>query len=97
MKYSFMVDAQRVMDLKRGLKWNKTNSATFSIALHQAHDMPDIRDSSFEVRAGFKTSVLVSSFQLHSDDAVKTIEVNKRNCKFAEENDGLSIFNRYSR
>ena len=96
-KYSFVVDAQRVMDLRNGLNWNQTKPATFSIALHQAYDMPDIRDDSFDVSAGFRTIVRVNAFQLQSSDEVESMDLTKRNCKFDDEIDIRSPFKRYSR
>ena len=96
-KYTFMIDAQKVMDLKNGLNWNQTKQATFRIALHQGFDIPDIRDSSLKVRAGFKTTLRVSAFELQSDGPVKEIQLSKRNCKFEDESNKQSPFRRYSR
>ena len=96
-KYSFLVDANRVMDLKSGVYWNKTSQAMFKIALHQPHDMPDILDGSIEIPAGKKVILKVHTIQLESEPTVKSVKSAKRMCKFPDENDDLSIFRWYSR
>ena len=97
-KYSFMLDANRVMDLKNGIHWNQTTGPVmFRIALHHPNDIPDIRDGSYRVSAGNKIVIRVNANSLQSDPQVKSIKLEKRQCKFPEENEDLSVFRWYSR
>ena len=43
-KKSFLINANRVMDLKNGIEWNDTQTAIFQLALHHNFDMPNIVD-----------------------------------------------------
>ena len=97
-KYTFMVDANRVMDLKSGVLWNQTTEpAVFKVALHQPHDIADIRTGSYKILAGNRIVIRVKATELQSDLSVKSVKLAKRNCKFPDENDALSIFKWYSR
>ena len=94
-KTSFLINANQVMDLKKGLKWNETKRATFRVAIHPNFDMPEIRDTGIKVFAGYKTTIRVNTMQLESEENVK--EKDDRRCKFETEHDDLSLFKTYSR
>ena len=96
-KNSFLVDANQVMDLKNGVEWSHAHRAEFKISIHPNYDMADIRDTSINIHAGFKSSIRVNTNQLESDSAIKKLDVKKRNCKLSVEYDGLLIFQYYSR
>ena len=85
------------MDLKNGVEWNATQRAIFRLALHPNFDVPNIRDSSFNLFAGYKTTIRVNTIQLRSDDSVKELNLQKRKCRFEFEHDNLKLFNSYSR
>ena len=96
-KNSFLINANQVMDLKNGLAWNQNKRAIFRLGVHPNIDMPEIRDMSIKIYAGFKTTVRVNTMQLESDDSIKKFDVKTRNCKFISESDELLIFKSYSR
>ena len=96
-KNAFLINANQVMDLKRGSKWNRTKQAKFRLGIHPNHDMPEIRDTSIKIDAGFKTTIRVSAMQLESQKSIRDVDVKKRKCRFATESDNLFIFKRYSR
>ena len=96
-KNSLLIDANQVMDLKNGMRWNQTRRATFKLAIHPNYDMADMRDTGTNIVAGYKTTVRVNTIQLESNSAIKRLPLKKRNCKFDMEYDGLSIFQSYSR
>ena len=96
-QFSFVIDGKRVMDLKNGVKWNKTKRATFALAIHSTKDMADIRDTSVKISAGYKTTIRVNGMELFSDHMVKGVDVKKRECKFENENENLRVFKWYSR
>ena len=85
------------MDLRKGMNWNDTRPSRFTITFNEPNDMPDIRDSSFDIAAGLKIKISVNAIKVHSDILVKTVPAEKRSCKFSEENNTLSIFKWYSR
>lgn len=97
-KNTFLIDAGRVFNLKRGLKWSETKRALFHVGVHQNTDMPEVRDTSIEVYSGYKTTIRVNAVQLESNPKIILMRnLAKRNCKFEAESDGLYMFKTYSR
>ena len=96
-KTSFLINANQVMDMKNGLKWNQLKEAEFRVGIHPNWDMPEIRDTSIKIDAGFKTIIRVNAIQLESDQSIKDLDIERRNCKFSSEYNGMSIFKTYSR
>ena len=96
-KKSFMINANRVMDLKNGIEWNDTQRAIFRLAFHPNFDAPNIRDTSINVFAGYKTTIRLNTMQLESDEYVQKLDLQKRKCRFEFENDNLTLFKSYSR
>ena len=96
-KKSFLVNANRVMDLKNGIEWNDTQTAIFQLALHPNFDMPNIRDTSIDLFAGYKTTIHVNTMQLESDEGIIDLDYEKRGCRFEFEHGEMTLFNSYSR
>ena len=96
-KKSFMINANRVMDLKNGIAWNDTQQATFRLAFHPNFDVPNLRDTSINVFAGYKTTIRLNTMQLESDASIQHLDLTKRECRFEFEHDNLTLFNSYSR
>ena len=96
-KKSFLINANRVMDLKNGIEWNDTQTAIFQLAMHPNFDAPNIRDASIDVFAGYKTTIRVSTLQLESDESIKDLYAEKRGCRFEFEHDNMTLFKSYSR
>ena len=96
-KKSFLINANRVMDLKNGIEWNDTQRAIFRLALHPNLDAANIRDTSINVFAGYRTTIRLHTIQLESDDSVQHLDLERRKCRFEFENDNLTLFNSYSR
>ena len=96
-KKSFMINANRVMDLKNGIEWNDTQRAIFRLAFHPNFDAPNIRDTSINIFAGYKTTIRLNTMQLESDESVQDLDLKKRECRFEFENDNLTLFKSYSR
>ena len=96
-KKSFLINANRVMDLRNGIQWNDTQRAIFRLALHPNFDLPNIRDASINVFAGYKTTIRLNTMQLESDESVKGLELQKRGCRFEFEHENLTLFKSYSR
>ena len=91
------INANRVMDLKNGIAWNDTQQATFRLAFHPNFDVPNLRDTSINVFAGYRTTIRLHTIQLESDESVQHLDLEKRKCRFQFENDNLTLFNSYSR
>ena len=96
-KTTFLINANQVMDMKNGMKWNLTDQAVFQLGVHAQYDMPEIRDTGIQVEAGFKTIIKLNAIQLESDPSVQDLKVERRNCRFPSESDGMTIFKTYSR
>ena len=96
-KNAFLLNANQVMDLRRGIKWRQTKQATFRLGINSDYDMPEIRDTSIKIDAGYKTLVRVNTVQLESQDSIRTIDIRRRNCRFSSESEKLYIFKNYSR
>ena len=96
-KNSFLINANQVMDLRRGQKWDQIKQATFRLGIHSNYDMPEIRDTSIKIDAGFKTLVRVNTMQLESEKNIRNVDIKKRKCRFSDEYDELYLFKNYSR
>ena len=96
-KTAFVINANQVMDMKKGMKWNKTKKATFRLGIHGILDMPEIRDTGIKINAGLKTIIRVNTIEVESDPSVEDLPVEKRMCKFNAETDGMTLLKRYSR
>ena len=96
-KNAFLLNANQIMDLRRGRKWDQTKQATFRLGIHSNYDMPEIRDTSIKIDAGFKTLIRVNTMQLQSEPNIRNVPIKKRNCRFSSESENLFIFRNYSR
>ena len=96
-KTAFVINANKVMDMKKGIVWNKAKKATFRLGIHGIFDMPEIRDTGIKINAGLKTIIRVNAIELESDPSVQDLKIKQRKCKFKEESEGMTILKRYSR
>ena len=96
-KTSFLINANRIMDLRNGVEWNQSKQAEFRLGINPNYDMPEIRDSSIKIDAGFKTTINVNAIQLESDPSIEDLGIDRRKCKFRFESEGMTIFKTYSR
>ena len=96
-KDAFLVTSNVAMDLKNGLTWKKTGRSMFKLGIQPRNEMPEIRQNSIDIQAGYKTTIWVNIMQLESDTQIKILDVKRRKCKFPSESDELRIFNEYSR
>ena len=96
-KTSFLINANRVWDMRNGIEWNVSKRAEFRLAIHPNFDMPEMRDTSIKIDAGFKTTIKVNAIQLESDPSIEDLDINRRQCKFKSESEDMTIFRTYSR
>lgn len=96
-QYSFIVDANRYNDLRRGDNWNKAVNTKVKVGVHSANDVADLNSGGIEILPGYETTLTINFQQLYSDPSTRDINVTRRECKFANENDDLDIFAWYSR
>ena len=96
-KTSFLINANRAMDMRNGVEWDQGKKAEFRLGIHPNFDMPEIRDTSIKIDAGFKTTIKVNAIQLESDPSIEELELNRRRCKFRSESEDMTIFKTYSR
>ena len=96
-QYSFLINANRYKDLKRGVNWNRTARPELKLALHSPFDIPDIKGIGVQIYPGYLTTIRVNTLQLKSNEHIRGLDIKKRQCKFADERQGLKIVKRYSR
>ena len=96
-QYSFMVDANRYKDLKRGEVWNEETEINLKLAIHQPNSIADIRGTGVQIYTGYKTTIRINIIQFYSKLNVKDVNTLTRGCKFENEVEDLGIFSNYSR
>ena len=96
-KTSFLINANRARDMRKGVEWNQNKKAEFRLGIHPNFDMPEIRDTSIKIDAGFKTTIKVNAIQLESDPSIEELDIKRRQCKFKSESEDMTIFKTYSR
>ena len=96
-KTSFLINANQIMEMKNGVEWNQGRQAVFRISIHPNFDMPEIRDTSIKISAGYKTTIKVNAIQLHSDISIAALDIERRKCKFSWESKDMALFKTYSR
>ena len=74
-QYSFVIDANRYKDMKRGKKWNKTTDTTLYLGIHSPNDIADIQGSGIEILLGYKTTIRINLLQLSSNPDIKDLDV----------------------
>ena len=96
-QYSFLINANRYMDLRRGINWNQTARPKLKLAIHSSFDIADIKEIGVHIYPGYLTTIRVNTAQLVSNEDIRGLDIMKRQCKFADERQGLKIVNWYSR
>ena len=99
-QFALVVDGNRHHDLKSGLSWNISTRTPFHISVHSPNDIADIRqwdNEVIEVQAGYITTIRIHIVQLISDPSVRSLKLQKRGCRFPDENKDLSVFKWYSK
>ena len=98
--FTFIIDGNKYNDLKRGVYWMKPSFSKFQLALHQPNETGDIRGWSnkiLNVPSGQITAIRINLSQQKSKDSIREIPIEKRECRFSDENKGLSSFKWYSK
>ena len=96
---TFFVDGNKYNDLKRGIDWTKPSFSSFPLAIHPPNETGDIRgwaNREINVLSGQLTKIRISLSQQKSKESVRSISIEKRECKFSDENEALSSFKWYS-
>ena len=97
--FTFLIDGNKFKDLKRGVDWMKPSFSKFHLAIHQPNETGDIRGWSnkiINVPSGQITTIRINLSQQKSKESIRTLPIEKRGCKFADETGGLSSFKLYS-
>ena len=98
--FTFVMDRSVYKDMKRGVKWNQTTTGEFKLSIHSPKDVADIRGWMNEIvtaPTGFITTIKVRPSTIVSEPYVRYIGVEKRKCRFSDENEELTSFKFYSR
>ena len=96
-QYTFIVDANRYNDLRRGNIWNKETDTNLHLGVHSPNDIADIRGSGIAIHSGYETTIRIDLKELYSDPSIRSIAPNRRQCMFDDENEEMTIFKWYSR
>ena len=97
--FSFVVDGNKYKDLKRGPNWMDPSFSKFQLAIHSPNEISDIRGWSnriINIASGQITTIRINLSQQKSKESIRVITIEKRDCKFPEENEGLSSVQWYS-
>ncbi len=68
---------------------------TFQMSLQHPNDFPLPLLEGIQIKAGYKTSLVVSPQLIRSDEAIMDVPVEKRGCKFFSEGHDLELFKDY--
>ena len=96
-QYTFVVDTNRHADLKRGTHRTLTTDSSIQLGIHSPNDIADIKGSGIDIHHGYETTIRINFQELYSDPRIQTLQSRKRQCMFDDENEGLKVFNWYSR
>ena len=80
-QYSFLINANRYMDLKRGINWNQTARPKLKLAIHSSFDIADIKEIGVHIYPGYLTTIRVNTAQLVSNEDIRGLDIKKRQCK----------------
>jgi len=97
--FTFIIDGNNYKNLKRGDDWNTTSYADFNIGIHSPNEAADIRgwnNRIIKVATGQHTTIRISLSQQKTTSSARNLPINKRGCRFGDENDGLSSIKWYS-
>ena len=98
--FSFFLDGNTYKDLRRGMDWNTSSNTEFNIGIHSPNDIADIRgwfNPIIKLPTGFITKINLKHSQLRSDESIRDIEIEQRECRFHDENGELSSVKWYSK
>ena len=98
--FTFVIDRSVYKDMKRGVKWNQPTTGELKLSIHSPQDVADIRGWINEIitaPTGFITTIKIRPSTIVSEDSVRNIDVEKRKCRFSDENEELTSFKWYSR
>ena len=96
-QYSFLVDANRYKDLRRGLTFEEEVETDVKLTVHAPNLIADTKGTGVQIYSGYKTTIRINVMQFFSTIDVKKIEISKRGCRFDDEIEDLNIFSNYSR
>ena len=77
-QYTFIVDANRYNDLRRGNIWNKETDTNLHLGVHSPNDIADIRGSGIAIHSGYETTIRINLKELYSDPSIRSIAPNRR-------------------
>ena len=95
-QYSFLVNAQRYKDLKRGIKWNQTSRSKIKLAVHSPMNIADMKGLGVNIYPGYVTTIRVDMVELVSNDDIRGLNIKKRQCRFHDEPQDLQVVKHYS-
>ena len=97
--FTFIVDANRYNNFKKGRYWNVTSYEKIKIGIHSPQEVADIRgwyNKIVSVATGHITTIKVKPSQQQSEDSIKELPVSDRKCRFEDENTDLSSMKTYT-
>ena len=75
----------------------KSTHTNFLLAIHSPNTIADIGGNGIRIESGYETTIRVNLMELHSEDSIKHIAVDKRQCLFPDENQNYGLFLNYSK
>ena len=98
--FTFFVDGNSFHDLKKGKEWKVSSNRIFNLGIHSTNDTADIRgwyNQIINIPTGYITKITIKQSQIKADKTLRSVDKEKRGCRFTEENDDLSSVKWYSK
>ena len=70
--------------------------ANFYVGISTKEEYFQMKSSGFAVKAGYKTTINVQPMEISASEDLRSVAINKRNCRFSDELGDLVIFKSYS-
>ncbi len=69
---------------------------TIRVTLHDPNKPADLRGAGIDIRPGYHSTFLIAPSRVQTSLDIKSIDLDRRTCKFSDEVEGLKIFNEYT-
>ncbi|XP_059089063.1 uncharacterized protein LOC131885143 [Tigriopus californicus] len=81
-----------------GLSYSPFRSVenVFKIALHDSSSIPDLRYDYIKISPGLEYKILITPTKIESDESLRSMDIERRNCRFDDEIEDSVLFQKYS-
>lgn len=69
---------------------------SFKLSVHSPNEVPNMRNNYVTLKAGYEYLILITPSGTESDENIRSIDVEKRECYFADEFNSTDLFKNYT-